>query len=61
MNRRDTERESPVTGRERNSIPLITPSLTNTDSTCQSPLLKSLLRGDIIGFMGRFFVSKFPS
>jgi hypothetical protein len=61
MFREDAESQLPLTGREREQEPFQPSPLAETDSSFRTPLLKSLLRKDIIGFMGRFFVSRFPS
>ena len=61
MFRQDADDRAPARGdaRERNSY--IPPPLPETDSTCQTPLSKNLLNKDLLGFMSRFFVKRFPS
>lgn len=61
MFREDAESQLPLTGSEREREPINPTPLAETDSTARSPLLKNLLKKDLIGFMGRFFVSRFPS
>ena len=61
MFRQDAESHLPLTGRERGPKPFHPTPLAETDSTLRTPLLRNLLRKDIVGFMGRFFVNRFPS
>ena len=61
MCRQDAENQAPVTGSEREQSPFLNSPLSETDSTCRTPLLKYLLNKDIIGFMSRFFVNRYPS
>ena len=61
MFRKDAENQAPVTGSEREQTPFLPSPLSETDSTCHTPLLKNLMNKDIIGFMSRFFVHRYPS
>ena len=61
MFREDSESQLPLTGSERGQEPFHPSPLSETDSSLRTPLFKNLLRKDLIGFMGRFFVSRFPS
>ena len=61
MFRKDSDGPLPLTGGERELQPFHSSSNGETDSSLRTPLLKNLLRKDIIGFMSRFFVNRFPS
>lgn len=61
MFRQDADNQAPVTGGEREQTPFLPSPLSQTDSTSHSPLLKNLLHKDLIGFMSRFFVNRYPS
>ncbi len=61
MIRKDSDSQLPLTGSEREREPCHPTPLAETDSTSHTPLLKNLLKKDLVGFMGRFFVSRFPS
>ena len=57
----DADSQAPDTGGGREQLPFIPSPLSETDSTSPIPLMKSLLNKDLIGFMSRFFVSRYPS
>jgi hypothetical protein len=61
MFRQDADNQAPVTGSEREQNPFLPSPLLETDATTHTPLMKTLLNKDLIGFMSRFFVSRYPS
>ena len=61
MFRQDADNQAPATGGEREQPPFLLSPLSETDSTSHTPLMKNLLNKDLIGFMSRFFVSRYPS
>ncbi len=61
MFREDAEGNLPLTGSARRQDPYHESPPLEADSTFRTPLLKSLLKKDIISFMSRFFVKRFPS
>ena len=61
MFRQDADNQAPVTGSEREQNPFLPSPLSETDSISHTPLMKILLNKDLIGFMSRFFVSRYPS
>ena len=61
MFRQDADRKAArATGSEHEQKSIQSP-LSETDSTYHTPLFKNLLKKDIIGFMSRFFVNRYPS
>ena len=61
MFRQDVDRRARITGSDHGQNTFIEPPLTETDSTCRSPLLKNLLSKDVLASMRRFFVNRCPS
>ncbi len=57
----DAKNRAQDAGDEREQNAAVPTPLSETDSTQRTPLLKNLINRDLLGFMSRFFVNRFPS
>ena len=57
----DAKNRAQDAGDEREQGTAVPTPLSETDSTQRTPLLKNLINRDLLGFMSRFFVNRFPS
>ncbi len=57
----DAKNRAQDAGDEREQNAAVPTPLSETDSMQRTPLLKNLINRDLLGFMSRFFVNRFPS
>lgn len=57
----DAKNRAQDAGDEHEQNAAVPTPLSETDSMQRTPLLKNLINRDLLGFMSRFFVNRFPS